>query len=70
MRVIIFSWEYPPRVVGQLSGYVNALSAQLANNELDVNVVTYDDSQRVERKNQAGVKTLESLTLCAITLAF
>ena len=46
MRMIIFSWEYPPRVVGQLSGYVSALSTQLANNKVEVNVVTYDDSMR------------------------
>ena len=44
MHIIIFSWEYPPRVVGKLSEYVKALSNQLATNNLEVNVVTYDDS--------------------------
>ena len=44
MRVIIFSWEYPPRVVGKLAEYVKALSTQLAANKVEVNVVTYDDS--------------------------
>ena len=44
MRIIIFSWEYPPRVVGKLSEYVKALSTQLATNNVEVNVVTYDDS--------------------------
>ena len=43
MRIIIFSWEYPPRVVGKLSEYVKALSAQLATKNVEVNVVTYDD---------------------------
>jgi len=42
MRVIIFSWEYPPRVVGKLSEYVKALSTELATNNVKVNVVTYD----------------------------
>jgi glycosyltransferase involved in cell wall biosynthesis len=42
MRVIIFSWEYPPRVVGKLSEYVKALSTQLAANNVEVKVVTYD----------------------------
>jgi glycosyltransferase involved in cell wall biosynthesis len=42
MRVIIFSWEYPPRVVGKLSEYVKALSTQLVANDVEVNVVTYD----------------------------
>ena len=57
MRVIIFSWEYPPRVVGQLSGYVSSLSTQLANNEVDVNVVTYDDSATGRTQESSGVKT-------------
>jgi glycosyltransferase involved in cell wall biosynthesis len=56
MRVIIFSWEYPPRVVGQLSGYVSALSTQLANNEVDVNVVTYDDSATGRTQESSGLK--------------
>ena len=57
MRAIIFSWEYPPRVVGQLSGYVSALSTQLANSKVDVNVVTYDDSATGQSQEPSGVKT-------------
>ena len=57
MRTIIFSWEYPPRVVGQLSGYVSALSTQLASNKVDVNVVTYDDSATGQTQEPSGVKT-------------
>lgn len=57
MRVVIFSWEYPPRVVGQLSGYVSALSSQLASSKVDVNVVTYDDSSTGQTQEPSGVKT-------------
>jgi len=57
MHVIIFSWEYPPRVVGQLSGYVNSLSDQLVANKVDVNVVTYDDSSTSLTQEPSGVKT-------------
>jgi glycosyltransferase involved in cell wall biosynthesis len=57
MRVIIFSWEYPPRVVGQLSGYVSALSTQLAGSNVNVNVVTYDDSATGQTQESSGVKT-------------
>src|SRR5664279_81419 len=57
MRAIIFSWEYPPRVVGQLSGYVSALSTQLASSKVDVNVVTYDDSATGQTQEPSGVKT-------------
>ena len=58
MRVIIFSWEYPPRVVGYLSGYVSALSTQLASSRVDVNVVTFDDSATGQTQEPSGVKTL------------
>ncbi len=57
MRIVIFSWEYPPRVVGQLSGYVSTLSTQLANKKVDVNVVTYDESATGQTKEPSGVKT-------------
>jgi len=57
MRIIILSWEYPPRVVGQLSGYVSTLSTQLANNKIEVNVVTYDDSIRGLSTEPSGVRT-------------
>jgi hypothetical protein len=43
MQVIIFSWEYPPRIVGKLSGEVKELSTKLALEKVDVNLVTYDN---------------------------
>jgi glycogen synthase len=57
MRVIILSWEYPPRTVGILSAYVKALSIDLAAKEVEVNIVTFDSlpSQTIEN---AGVKTI------------
>ncbi|MDR0372211.1 MAG: glycosyltransferase [Nitrososphaerota archaeon] len=58
MRTIIFSWEYPPRVVGQLSGYVKALTTQLATNKIDVNIVTYDDDITGLTQEPSGVKTM------------
>jgi hypothetical protein len=57
MHVIIFSWEYPPRVVGQLAGYVSALSTQLAKSKVNVDVVTYDDSVSGTEQEPSGVKT-------------
>jgi hypothetical protein len=55
MRVIIFSWEYPPRVVGKLSGYVKALASQLAETKVDVNIITYDSTSGQEQE-PTGVK--------------
>ena len=58
MRVIIFSWEYPPRVVGKLSEYVKSLSTQLAAKSVEVNVVTYDDRLTGLDQEPTGVKTV------------
>lgn len=44
MRAIIFSWEFPPRIVGQLSHYVNKLAVELVKKDVDVHVVTYHES--------------------------
>jgi glycogen(starch) synthase len=56
MRAIIFSWEYPPRVVGQLADYINKLSTQLAKNKVETYVVTYHDSLTGVVEEASGVK--------------
>lgn len=58
MLIIIFSWEYPPRVVGKLSEYVKALSTQLVASNVEVNVVTYDDFFTGSAQEPTGVKTV------------
>jgi glycosyltransferase involved in cell wall biosynthesis len=58
MRIIIFSWEYPPRVVGKLSEYVKALSSLLASHNVEVNVVTYDDVITGSAREPTGVQTV------------
>ena len=56
MRVIIFSWEYPPRVVGQLADYISALSTQLVKKKVETYVVTYNDSWTGAFEEPNGVK--------------
>ncbi len=58
LHTIILSWEYPPRVVGQLSGYVKELAIMLACKEVDVNVITYDDIATGQTVEPTGIKTL------------
>ncbi len=58
MRIVIFSWEYPPRVVGKLSEYIKALSTQLATKNVEVNVVTYNDHITGVEQEPTGVKTV------------
>jgi len=56
MRVIILSWEFPPRVVGQLADYVRELAAQLVKNEVETYVVTYHDYLTGRSEEPEGVK--------------
>jgi len=57
MRAIILSWEYPPRIVGQLADYVRALAGQLVKNKVEAYVVTYHDFSTGEYDEPDGVKT-------------
>jgi len=41
VRVIIFTWEYPPRIVGQLAEYTSNLSTQLVKKNVETYLVTY-----------------------------
>ena len=56
MRVILLSWEFPPRVVGQLAYYVNRLAVELVRKNVDVFVVTYNNSWVGFHQGADGVK--------------
>jgi glycosyltransferase involved in cell wall biosynthesis len=58
MRVIIFSWEYPPRIVGQLAEYTSALATQLVKNKVETYVVTYHNYLTGMTQEASGVKTV------------
>ncbi|MBS7607592.1 MAG: glycosyltransferase [Candidatus Bathyarchaeia archaeon] len=56
MRVIVFSWEYPPRVVGKLANYVRELSLRLAKDGgVETFLITYHDYWTGEFEEE-GVK--------------
>jgi len=57
MRVIIFSWEFPPRRIGQLADYVMDLATQLVKNEVETYVVTCHDYYTGQSEEPEGVKT-------------
>jgi hypothetical protein len=44
VRVIILTWEFPPRIVGDLAGYVQNLAYSLASQKYDVYVFTYQEN--------------------------
>ncbi|MCD6446143.1 glycosyltransferase [Candidatus Bathyarchaeota archaeon] len=56
MRVIIFSWEYPPRIVGALANYVRELTVQLVKNNVKTYIVTYHDYLTGLHNEPLGVK--------------
>src|SRR3972149_7199956 len=58
MNVVVFSWEYPPRVVGQLADYVKRLAEQLGRNGVEVYVVTYHDYLTGGHDDSEGVKSI------------
>jgi glycogen(starch) synthase len=58
MQAIILSWEYPPRIVGQLANYVKDLAVNLVKNQTRTCVITYDDYMAGERDESEGVKTV------------
>src|SRR3990172_2192475 len=58
MRVVIFSWEYPPRIVGKLAEYTSALATQLVNNKVETYVVTYHPYLTGMSEEANGLKTI------------
>jgi glycogen(starch) synthase len=58
MQVLIFSWEYPPRKIGQLAEYVEILSKTLVENRITTHVITYHDFLTGIVEEVSGVKTV------------
>jgi hypothetical protein len=58
MRAVIFSWEYPPRVVGQLADFVKLLAGNLVKRNIETYVVTYHDYLTGSHDDADGVKTI------------
>lgn len=56
MRILMLSWEYPPRIVGGLGRVVHDLSHRLIKDGHDVTVVTYKDGNVPYFENDGGVK--------------
>ena len=56
MKILMLSWEYPPRVVGGISRVVYDLSHKLVKNGHEVTVVTYRDGDVPYFENDDDVK--------------
>jgi len=55
MKVLVLSWEYPPRTVGGLARHVAGLSRALAQKNVDMNVVTISETEQETYYHEKGV---------------
>ena len=56
MKILMLTWEYPPRIVGGIARVVHDLSKRLIKDGHEVTVVTYRDGNQVpEYENDKGV---------------
>ena len=56
MRILMLTWEYPPRVVGGISRVVHDLSKTLIKDGHEVTVITYKDGDAPYFEDDKGVK--------------
>ena len=56
MKILMLTWEYPPRVIGGISRVVHDLSKRLIKDGHEVIVVTYKDGDVPEFEDDKGVK--------------
>ena len=56
MKILMLTWEYPPRVVGGIARVVHDLSKTLLKDGHDVTVITYRDGDVPYYEDDKGVK--------------
>ncbi len=56
MKILMLTWEYPPRVVGGISRVVHDLSKRLIKDGHEVTVITYSEGNAPEYENDKGVE--------------
>jgi glycosyltransferase involved in cell wall biosynthesis len=56
MRLAILTWEYPPRVIGEIARYAHSIASEISKRNLKTCVVTFDDWTTGVREEADGVK--------------
>ena len=56
MKILMLTWEYPPRIVGGIARVVHDLSKRLIKDGHDVTVITYKEGDLASFENDKGVK--------------
>ncbi|MHB0856323.1 MAG: glycosyltransferase family 4 protein [Anaerolineae bacterium] len=62
MRVLMFSWEYPPYVVGGLGAHVDGLLPALTDRGVEVHLLTprFGGGERVERVGRSTIHRIDT----------
>lgn len=55
MKILMLTWEYPPRIVGGIARVVHDLSKRLIKDGHEVTVVTYKEGNVADYENDKGV---------------
>ena len=55
MKILMLTWEYPPRIVGGIARVVHDLSKRLIKDGHEVHVVTYKEGNVSDYENDKGV---------------
>lgn len=55
LRVVILTWEYPPRIVGEIATYTQSLGQNLSKKGFETHVVTYNESLTGLEREPSGV---------------
>lgn len=56
MKILMLTWEYPPRIVGGIARVVHDLSKRLIKDGHEVTVITYKEGDLPEYENDKGVE--------------
>ena len=56
MKILMLTWEYPPRIVGGIARVVHDISHRLIKDGHEVTVVTYKEGELPEYENDKGVE--------------
>jgi glycosyltransferase involved in cell wall biosynthesis len=61
MRVIILSWEFPPRIVGKLAYYTKKLSLSLAKKNVEPYIITCSEHSTAEYEELENVRIYRAI---------
>ena len=56
MKILMLTWEYPPRIIGGIARVVHDLSHRLIKDGHEVTVITYKEGNLPEYENDKGVE--------------